>query len=260
MRLFFAFWIALILLGAARADVVGLEVDYEYDGQQFHGYLAYDVANNSIRPGVLVIHEWWGMNDYARRRAEELAELGFIAFACDMYGAGRIAESADSAALLAKPLYENRELMRERAAAGLWNLKNFSLCDKSRLLAIGYCFGGTCALELARSGAELTAVVSFHGGLNTPHPEDAKNIKARLLVCNGADDPHVPDEEIAAFKQEMRDAKVDYQLIHYGGAVHAFTNPAAGDDPSKGVAYNEKADKRSWELMRTFFREALIDN
>lgn len=259
MKLLTAICIALFALGIVQAEVIGLDVDYEHDGVKLSGYLAYDVALNTIRPGVLVIHEWWGLNEYAKQRAREIAEMGYIAFACDMYGANIVTQSPDSASLLAKPFYEDRDLMRERAAAGLWNLKNFSLCDNSRLLAIGYCFGGTCALELARSGAELKGVVSFHGGLNTPHPEDAKNIKASLLICHGVDDPHVPAEEVNAFLREMSAAKVDFQFIHYSGAVHAFTNPAAGNDPGKGTAYNEKADKRSWEAMKTFFREVLTD-
>ncbi len=245
--------------GVIQAEVIGLDVEYEHDGVKLRGYLAYDVALNTIRPGVLVFHEWWGLNDYAKRRAHEIAEMGYIAFACDMYGVDSAAVSTEEAMELAKPFYEDRELMRERAAIGLWNLRNFSLCDKTRLLAIGYCFGGSCALELARSGAELKGVVSFHGGLNTPNTEDAQNIKARLLVCHGADDPFVDEAEVVGFIQEMRNTDVDWQLIHYSGAVHAFTNPASGDDPSKGVAYNKEADERSWEAMKLFFREALVD-
>ena len=259
MRLLIYIIIVIASLGLAQAEVIGLNVEYEHDGVKLRGYLAYDVALNTIRPGVLVIHEWWGLNDYAKEQAHRIAEMGYIAFACDMYGADIVTDSSDTASKLSKPFREDRELMRERAAVGLWNLKNFSLCDKTRLLAVGYSFGGTCALELARSGADLKGVVSFYGGLNTPNPQDAKNIKANLLICHGADDEFVDEAEIAGFIQEMRGAGVDWQMIHYGGAVHAFTNPTAGDDPSAGVAYDEKGDKRSWEAMKTFFREALIN-
>jgi dienelactone hydrolase len=238
-----------------QAEVIGLDVDYEHDGVKLKGYLAYDVADNSIRPGVLVVHEWWGLNDYAKQRARDLAELGFMAFACDMYGAEIVTESWEEAPKLAGPFYDDRELMRTRAAEGLKMLKNHTLCDKNRVAAVGYCFGGTCALELARSGADLRGVVSFHGGLNTPDPEDTKNIKAKILVCHGGDDSFVNDAEVVAFEKEMRDGGVNWQLNSYGGAVHSFTNPKSGDDPSKGVAYHAQAATRSWEAMRDFFRE-----
>jgi len=260
MKLVTSILIALTVLGIAHAEVIGLDVEYEHEGVKLKGYLAYDVALNTIRPGVLVIHEWWGLNDYAKEQARKIAELGYIAFACDMYGADIVTDSSETASKLSKPFWEDRGLMRERAAVGLWNLRNFSLCDKSRLLAVGYSFGGTSALELARSGADLKGVVSFYGGLNTPNPEDANNIKASLLVCHGADDKSVDETEIAGFMQEMRNAGVDCQIIQYSGAVHAFTNPAAGDDLSAGFAYNEKADRRSWEAMQSFFRDVLTKN
>jgi dienelactone hydrolase len=153
------------------------------------------------------------------------------------------------------PFRDDRPLMRARARAGLEVLRKHELVDPKRIAAIGYCFGGMTVLELARSGADVAGVVSFHGGLSTPNPAEAKNIKAKVLVLHGGDDPNVPPEQVLAFQDEMRKAKVDWQMVIYGGAVHSFTNPASGNDPSRGAAYNEKADQRSWEAMRVFFAE-----
>ena len=232
-------------------------VEYRHGDTVLEGYLAYDDAQKGPRPGVLVVHEWWGLNDYTKMRTEQLAGLGYIAFALDMYGKGVRAKTPQEAGALAGRYKEDRQLMRARAQAGLDVLKNNKLTDPKRVAAIGYCFGGTTVLELARSGADLAGVVSFHGGLGTPSPEDAKNIKGKVLVLHGADDPMAPAQEVAAFQDEMRKANVDWQMGFYGGAVHSFTNPKSGSDPSKGVAYNEKADKRSWEAMKVFFGEVL---
>jgi dienelactone hydrolase len=206
---------------------------------------------------VLVVHEWWGLNDFAKDRARELAKEGYVAFAVDMYGKGTVTKDPKAAGELAGKLKGDRKLMRRRIVAGLNAAKANPCVDPSRVAAIGYCFGGTAVLELARSGADIAGVVSFHGGLDTPDPQDAKNIKCKVLVLTGADDKSVPASQVAAFEDEMRQAKVDYQVVIYGGAVHGFTNPANGDDPSKNVAYNEKADKRSWQAMKDFFGEAL---
>jgi dienelactone hydrolase len=184
-----------------------------------------------------------------------LAELGYIAFALDMYGKGVYAKDHDEAGKLSGVYRSDRKLMRERAKAGLEILKRHPMTDQSRMAAIGYCFGGTTVLELARSGEDLRGVVSFHGGLSNPKPEDAKNIKGRVLVLHGANDKFISSDEVSAFQEEMRNADVDWQMIFYGGAVHSFTVPEAGNDPSKGMAYNEKADKRSWEEMKRFFNE-----
>ena len=180
---------------------------------------------------------------------------GFHTFALDMYGKGVRAKTPEEAAKLSGIYKGDRPLMRARAQAGLDELRKQPLVDPARIAAIGYCFGGTTVLELARSGADVAGVVSFHGGLGTPQPADAKNIKGKVLVLHGADDPHVPPAEVAAFQDEMRKAAVDWQMIYYGGAVHSFTNPGSGTDASTGVAYNEKADKRSWEAMKAFFKE-----
>ena len=236
---------------ALRTEVI----EYKHGDVVLEGYLAYDDAVKGKRPGIIVVHEWWGLNPYARMRTEQLAKLGYIAFAIDMYGKGVRAKDPAEAGSLSGIYRGNRPLMRSRANAGLEVLRNHPLANVNRIAAIGYCFGGTVVLEMARSGAELVGVVSFHGGLNTPSPGDAKNIKGKVLVLHGADDPAVPPDQVIAFQDELRKAGVDWQMVSYGGAVHSFTNPEAGNDPSRGAAYNEKADKRSWEAMKTFFGE-----
>jgi dienelactone hydrolase len=188
-------------------------------------------------------------------RVEKLAEAGYVALAIDMYGQGIRPKTPEECGKQAGIYRGDRALMRARARAGLDELLKNPLVDPSRVAAIGYCFGGGVALELARSGAPLAGVVSFHGNLDTPNPDDARQIKGKILVCHGADDPFVTAEQVTAFEKEMRDAKVDWQLIKYGNAVHSFTRPDSGDDPSKGAAYNAAADRRSWAAMLAFFGE-----
>jgi dienelactone hydrolase len=240
---------------AAQAAVQKKVIEYKHGDTVLEGYLVYDDAAPGKRPGVLVVHDWTGHNPYARMRAEQLAGLGYVAFALDMYGKGVRARDPKEAASMAAVYKGDRKLMRARAAAGLDVLRRQPQVDAQRLAAIGYCFGGTTALEMARDGAALAGVVSFHGGLGTPTPQDARNIKAKVLALHGADDPHVPPAEVAAFEDEMRKGGVDWQLVAYGGAVHSFTNKAAGNDPSHGNAYNARADQRSWEAMKAFFTE-----
>jgi dienelactone hydrolase len=230
-------------------------IEYRHGNAVLEGYLVHGDQLKDKRPGVIVVHEWYGLNDYARARTEQLADLGYIAFAIDMYGKGVRAKNVEEAAKLAGIYRSDRRLMRTRAAAGLEMLRRQPFVDTGRIAAIGYCFGGGTALELARSGAELSGVVSFHGNLDTPNPDDAKAIRARVLALHGADDPLVTPEQVHAFQGEMRNAAVDWQMVIYGGAVHSFTNPASGSDPSRGIAYNEKADKRSWAAMRLFLDE-----
>jgi dienelactone hydrolase len=239
----------------ASAKLVTRTVEYDQGGVALEGYLAFDDARQGPRPGVLVIHQWMGLSDNEKMRADMLAEMGYVAFAVDVYGKGVRPTNVSEASAQAGKYMSDRALYRARLAAGLAQLEQNPLVDPKRVAAIGYCFGGGGALELARSGADIAGVVSFHGVLNTPHPEDARNIKAKILVCHGAVDPHVGPEEVHAFLQEMEAAKVDYQLIMYAGAVHAFTQKSAGDDPSKGVAYNARADRRSWQHMKDFFAE-----
>ena len=255
MKLIMSLIILIVMAVPAMSEIVTKSVPY-FDGDvELEGYIAWDNSQTGKRPGVLVVHEWTGLNDYARMRCRMLAEMGYVAFAVDMYGRGirpQIpAEASEQAAI-----YRNdRTLMRRRVTAGLNVLLGNELCDTGRVAAIGYCFGGGTVLELARYGADIAGVVSFHGNLDTPDPTIARNIKCKILVCHGADDPHVPFEQVKGFFEEMSAAKVDYQFIAYSGAVHAFTNPGSGDDPSRGAAYNAEADRRSWEHMKLFFAE-----
>lgn len=249
--------VVMLFSSAAGAEVVSRSVEYRQGDTTLEGYLAWDDAITGRRPGILVVHEWTGINPYIRQRVEALAGMGYVAFAADIYGKGvRPAAPADAARTAG--IYKNdRSLMRARVTAGLDTLKAQKNVDQARLAAIGYCFGGTTVLELARSGAPVAGTVSFHGGLSTPVPRDAGNIRGKVLALHGADDPFVKPDEVYAFQEEMRTANVDWQFISYGGAVHSFTNPGAGTDTSKGAAYNEKADRRSWTAMQQFLREVL---
>jgi len=255
MRYIISSFLLLVMTTGAQAAIRTSTVEYRQGDAVLEGYLAYDDASKSVRPGVLVVHEWWGINNYIRKRTEQLARLGYVAFAADIYGKGNRATSREEAVLLSGKFKNDRLLMRERALAGLETLRKNSLVDMKRIAAIGYCFGGAAVLELARSGVDMAGVVSFHGNLDTPTPGDAKNIKGRVLALAGGDDPFVPAQQVIAFEDEMRKGGVDWQVVTYGSAVHAFTNPENGTDNSRGAAYNEKADRRSWEAMKVFFGE-----
>jgi dienelactone hydrolase len=247
--------LALALAAAsAHAKVVTREVPYHDGSAALVGFLAYDDTRTSA-PGVLIVHQWMGLTDYEKGRARQLAELGYVAFCADVYGEGRLAKDVQEAGQLAGKFKGDRALFRSRLNAALATLRTSPGVDARRTAAIGYCFGGTGVLELARSGADVLGVVSFHGGLDSPTPADGKNIKAKVLVLHGANDPYVPKADIAAMEQELKAAGVDYQLVFYSGAVHAFTQAMAGSDPSKGAAYNERADRRSWIAMKDFFQE-----
>ena len=243
---------------AADPKIVERTIEYKEGNAVLEGFLAMPAgidAKSPKHPGIVVVHEWMGLNDYAKRRARMLAELGYIAFAADIYGKGVRPKDPKEAGELAGKYKSDRPLLRKRAQAALDELAKQSGVDTNRLAAIGYCFGGTTVLELARSGAPLVATVSFHGALATPTPADAKNIKGKVLALHGADDPTVPAKEVEAFEQEMRDGHVNWELVKYGGAVHAFTNPATPFKPGAAVGYNESADKRSWQAMKDFFGE-----
>ena len=245
----------LVFAPSVRAEIISRPVEYKQAQTVLEGLSVYDTAVQGKRPAILVVHQWKGLGDYEKKRAEMLARLGYNVFAVDIYGKGIRPNNPKDAAAEAAKYKEDRALLRARVRAGLDQLKGHELTDSKRIAAIGYCFGGTTVLELARSGADISAVVSFHGGLNTPTPGDAKSIKAKVLALHGADDPFVPLKEVEAFQEEMRQGGVDWQLVAYGGAVHSFTDWNAGNDNSKGAAYNERADKRSWESMRQFFAE-----
>ncbi len=229
-------------------------IEYKAGDTACEGYLAGDTAPGK-RPGVLVVHDWMGLGKFSMAKADELTRMGYVALAVDIYGKGVRPANPKEAGEQAGKFKSDRALLRVRILAALDVLRKNEHVDSNRIAAIGYCFGGTTVLELARSGADIAGVVSFHGGLDTPTPGDAKNIKGKLLALHGADDPYVPAADVAAFEVEMTKGGVDWQLVVYSGAVHAFTNPGAGTDNSKGAAYNEKADKRSWEAMKLFFAE-----
>jgi dienelactone hydrolase len=257
MKKLIALSAALFCAVIARAAIHTETIEYQQGGTTLAGFLAYDDAIQGARPGVLIVHQWKGLTDYEQKRAEMLAKLGYVAFCADIYGNGVRPTTPQAAGAEAGKYKSNRTLLRQRVNAGLDTLRRQKAVDAQRIAAIGYCFGGTTVIELARSGADLAGVVSFHGGLNSPTPADGKNIKCKVLACHGADDPHVPAKDLEAFETEMRDAGVDWRLIKYGGAVHSFTDWNSKGANSTGAAYNEKADKRSWEDMKAFFAEVL---
>jgi len=247
-----------VLMMAPAADPLHTEkIEYRHGELLLEGYLSYDPAVRGPRPGVLVCHEWKGHGDYVRQRADQLARLGYVAFALDIYGKGVAAKDHAEAAKMAGVFKGDRTLMRGRTKAGYDVLAKQEVCDPKRIAVIGYCFGGTCALELARSGASLAGTAVFHADLSTPSPQDAKNIKGKVIAFHGADDPFYKDDVVLAFQKEMREGGVDWQFVSFGGAVHSFTVKEAGDDPSKGAAYHEKADRRSWEMLRGFLADCL---
>jgi dienelactone hydrolase len=249
--------ILFLCAASARAAVQFQKVEYRQGETVCEGLLVFDDSIQGKRPGVLVAHQWKGLTDYEKMRAEMLAQRGYVAFCADVYGKGVRADNPKDAAALAGKYKGDRPLLRARIAAALETFRANARVNPKQIAAIGYCFGGTTVLELARNGADVTGVVSFHGGLGTPTPGDAKNIKCKVVALHGADDPFVTAEEVLAFEKEMRDAKVDWQLTAYGGAVHSFTDKNAGNDNSKGSAYNAAADARSWSAMTAFFDEVL---
>ena len=231
---------------------------YQADGLTMRSQLFFEPASGP-RAGVLVFPEAFGLGEHAVSRAERLAALGYVALACDLHGDGRVVDDLQQALGLLKPLYADPSRTRARAAGGLQALAARAEADPARIGAIGFCFGGTMALELARSGAALQAVVGFHSGLATGAPKtDAHAIKARILVCIGADDPMIPLEQRAAFEAEMREARVDWQMHVYGNTVHSFTNQgAAKRNMPDAIRYSPKADARSWASLRQLFSETL---
>ncbi|WP_375387027.1 dienelactone hydrolase family protein [uncultured Amnibacterium sp.] len=234
----------------------GSDVDYEADGVRYRGYLARPATADGLVPGVLVVHDWLGVTDATRMRCDMLARLGYAAFAADAYTAD-VRPSQQDASKVAGALYGDQATWRARLAAGLDRLLAEPSVDPGRVAAIGYCFGGSSVLQLARTGADLRAVVSFHGGLTTGPEGEAARIRAKVLVLTGGADPVVPDSAVVALQDELRAAPaVDWQVVTYSGALHAFTVPTA-NAPDFGAAYDERADRRSWTAMKDFFAEAL---
>lgn len=255
-----AFQTGLVIgLAFAQASVAAAaatkNVEYKQGKESFEGVLVTPDKVSAKTPAILVVHNWMGVTDETRKQAKRMADLGYIVFAADVYGKGVRPKSPDEAGKLAGKYKGDRKLFRERLNLALETLKKQPNVDTSNLFAAGYCFGGTGAIELARSGAPLKGVVTFHAGLDSPTPADGKNIKAHILALHGADDPFEKPEDLAAFEKEMRDNKIDWQLVKYGNAVHSFTEVGAGNDNSKGAAYNALADARSFEAFKTFVKE-----
>lgn len=242
----------LFASAASSAALIEKNIEYKNKSQTFEGFLVYQEGKLKS-PGILVVHNWMGLTEETKAKARALAELGYVAFAADIYGKSERPKDAAQAGALATKFKTDRKLYRAHLNLALDQLRHVSEVDKKKLGVIGYCFGGTGAIELARSGADVKGAVSFHGGLDSPEPDLGKKIKGKVLALHGADDPFEKPEDLAAFESEMRNGKVDWQLVKFGGAVHSFTEKAAGNDNSKGAAYNERADKRSWEMMTDFF-------
>ena len=255
MKIFLTIIGLAVAIQSTFAAIKTETIEYKEGDTTLEGVLIYDDSIVTKRPGILIAHQWKGLTDYEKKRGEMLAKLGYVAFAADIYGKGTRPKDVQEASQFAGKYQNDRDVLQRRVKAGFEQLKKSRMVDPQNIAAIGYCFGGTTVLELARSGAELDGVVSFHGGLGTPNADATPNIKSKILVLHGADDPYVPNAEIEAFAQEMRRTKADWQLVAYGNAVHSFTDWNAGNDNSKGAAYNEKADKRSWEVMKDFFNE-----
>lgn len=259
MRLIAMASLAMIIAGSVGAKVVTKTVDYDAAGVACKGYMAYDDAKTGKRPGVIVVHEWWGLNEYPKKRAEQLAELGYAAFAVDMYGGGKTTTDPKQAGTWAGEVKSDRKLMLQRATAGLdaFLKAGKDVVDPAKIAEIGYCFGGTTVLEVARSGADVKGVVSFHGSI--PDPLENDKAKARVLILTGGDDTYAPADKVKALEGEIRKAGADVSVVSYPGAVHGFTNPGNGGDNSKGVAYNKDADEKSWAAMMKFFSEIFAD-
>lgn len=244
--------VAMLVMGTQAW--AGKNFDYKSGGAAMEGYVAEPTDKATKHPAILVVHDWMGVSDHTRAKVDELAKMGYVAFAADIYGKGVRAKDAKEAGALATKYKSDVKLLRERVTSALEALKKQPGVDASKIVAIGYCFGGTTVIELARTGVPLAGVATFHGGL-TSDPASAKNIKTKILVMHGAIDPYVPEKDVLAFQKELNEAGVDYQFISYSGAVHAFTIPGAGKDPKVGAAYNASADHRSWAAFNQFLSE-----
>ena len=245
------------------AEIKGENVDYTANGTILKGYLVYDDAIKDQRPGILVVHEWWGHNEYARKRARMLAELGYVALAVDMYGDGKTADHPKQAGQFAQEVLNNMETAQKRFMAALELLKKQKSVDASKIAAIGYCFGGGIVLTMARNGVDLAGVASFHGSLATKKPAKAGEVKAKIIVFQGEADKFVTAEQVKAFQAEMKNAQVDLELVTYPGVKHSFTNPEADNLAKKfdlPLSYDETADKDSWAKLQAFFQRIFANS
>ncbi|MCX6120997.1 MAG: dienelactone hydrolase family protein [Ignavibacteriales bacterium] len=244
----------------ARAEVIGKAVEYTAGGVTLKGYLAFDNSVKGKRPAVIVVHEWWGVTEYPKKRADMLAKLGYVAFAADMYGDGKIAENPTDAQKYAGESMKDFSALKGKFSAVIELLKNNELVDPNNIAAIGYCYGGGVVLNMARAGMDLKSVVSFHGNLAAVESAQKGKVKTKILVCNGGADKFTSKESIDNFKNEMKSAEVDFTFKSYRGALHAFSNPAAtelGKKFNMPIAYNERADKKSWAEMQKFLKTTL---
>lgn len=247
----------LLVVASVEAAVQTKQVTYKHGDLDCHGFLAWDDAIEGPRPGVLVVHEWWGLDAYARRRTEMLAKLGYIAFAADMYGEGKTVNHPKDAGEMAGKVRMNVEDWKKRGAAALNVLTSQPLCDKTKLAAIGYCFGGSTVQQLAFSGADLKAIASFHGGLVQPTADQVKAAKAEILICNGADDSFIPAMAIKSFREALDQGGAKYNFISYPGARHSFTVPEADSHGIEGLKYNKEADEKSWADLQKLLKSKL---
>lgn len=251
------FLFLLLFQSDARGAIRGEEVEYSAGGVNMKGFLAYDDSVSAKRPAVLVVHEWWGHNEYARKRARMLAELGYTALAVDMYGAGKRTTHPEDAEKFVSELMQNEGSAETRFLAAMEVLKQHKTTDANRIAAIGYCFGGGVVLGMARTGVDLDGVASFHGSYRTRTPAQPGKVKAAVLVCHGTADAFSTPEDVAALKKEMEDAKVDFQFIEYEGAKHSFTNPEADEfarNANMPLGYAARADQRSWDDLQKFLK------
>lgn len=254
-RLLLAAAMVLAFASAASAEVQTREIEYKQGDTVLVGLMAWDGAAKGKRPGVLVVHEWWGHNEHARTQAKRLAEAGYVGFALDMYGKGKVATHPAEATAFMAEATKDPATVAARFNAALEQLKQDPHVDPGKIAAIGYCFGGSVVLGRARAGADLAAVVSFHGSLGSKNPVEKGKVTARVLVLTGAADPFIPPEEVAVFTKEMEAAGVTFQVVSYPGARHSFTNPAADKAGMDALAYNAEADQKSWAAMRELFKE-----
>lgn len=257
MRTILSIAATLALAAAGRADVKSETIKYKAGDAECVGYLAWDDSIPGKRPGVVIFHEWWGLNDYSKKRAEMLAKAGYAAFCADLYGDGKTAEHPDDAAKFMNHVMKNEALWLSRADAALKTLAAQPQVDSSKLAAIGYCFGGTTAIVLAASGADVKAVATFHAGIPDVTADQARKIKARMLICHGEADGFIPKEKITAFRSALDAAKTNYDFVAYPGAVHGFTVEGAEKRGVPGLKYDANADKQSWDSMLKLFQEAL---
>lgn len=250
-----AFILVLFIPSLCLAEIQSKVISYQHGDVQLEGFLAWDDARTGKRPGILVVHEWWGLNEYARDRARQLAALGYAAFAVDMYGKGQVTTHPDQAATWMKQVQADVKQWQGRARTGLAVLQSQEMVDPQRLAAIGYCFGGATVLQLAYSGADVKGVVSFHGALPMPTGQQAQGADTKILIAHGNADPFLTEEHVRKFRQALDAANLDWQMVVYAGARHSFTNPGADAHGIDALKYNRQADVRSWKHMQLFFEE-----